>query len=276
MKKVRYTNVVEIPVDQIEVSELNIRRYYNQATLHELGQSMDEAGTLHPVFVRPKEPEKYELVVGSRRLRAAEKLRLVKIPAVVLSDLDDRQMLELALAENLHREDLTPFEEGWVILKLTSEYKMSLYEVSERIKRPEDFVSRRLRLMSMPKEVQELVSQHKINLAVIDTLARVGTPEDQVQFAKTAAKHNLAPDELSTLIKKEMGSARGSVRRSERTRLTGKRVSLWIESFGRRLDRDLPTILEMGRRDKAYVRSAIEQLQERLKYALREIDKPSK
>ena len=203
--RVRYSTAVEIPVTSVVPSpDGGVRKTYDEPSIFELGKSISEVGTIYPIMVQEIGPDRYELIIGSRRLRAAKNLRLPKISAIIIEGIDDRSKLELMLAENMHRQDLTPFEEAWAILRLINEYKLSAKEVAKRIGLSEKTVRERIQLLSLDKEVQELVSERRLNVAQVATLVRLTNPEDQVTFARAAAENQLSPGELSVLVREEL------------------------------------------------------------------------
>lgn len=261
MKKLTFGATIEIPVDAVDVTELNIRRFYAEETIVGLGKSISEEGQIYPIIVRPGAvPGRYDLVFGSRRLRAAQAFKLEKIEARV-ADVDDRNAILLALTENLHREDLNAFEEAWAFLKLVNDHKMKLGEIAGRIKRDEPYVRRRIQLLSLPEEVQEFVSHRQLNLAHIDVLARLGTPEDQVQFARSAVRHSLSMDELGTMIRSAFERQRAQRRPKTTKALNGEKVRLRIKGFTDWLENVIPDVLIMGGREIANVKEVIRELE---------------
>ena len=148
--------IEEISRDSIVITDLNIRKFYNDDTLEELSRSFSEVGNLYPILVRPGNNGKYELIAGSRRLKAAEKSDLSHVPVCVISDIDDKGIIELALSENLQREDLTPFEEAEAIMRLMKDFNMGAGEIAKRIGRNIGFVRNRIKLLSLPEELQEM------------------------------------------------------------------------------------------------------------------------
>lgn len=274
MKKLNYGLIVQVPTKAVREGEYAIRKYYNPVTLDELGASISEMGTIYPIVVKDHKGGKYELIIGSRRLRAAQKLRLEKIPALVTSDVDGRQMLELALSENLHREDLTPFEEAWAIMKLINDFGMSLQRVAKSIGRSEGFVRQRIQLLSMPKDVQALVSKGQLSMGHVDVLVGLPSATEQQEFATTAVKDGLSYSDLATLVQKEL-QARKAVVRGRRPRrrgpqeLTGRKVSLRIIRFTGWLKTVMPEVLRMRG-------GALEEVQRELKVLFKEASKASK
>lgn len=233
--KITNHKLAEIPINKIHNSELGTRKFYDEETLDELGKSISENGLIYPIVVKLLTNEEYELVIGSRRLRTGRKLKLETIPAFIISDLDDRGHLKLMLAENLHREDMTPFEEAWAILKLINDYKMNLKSVAKEIGRKETFVRGRIQLLSLPKEVQGLISHKKLGIGHTKILASLKSSENQIRFANVAAKNKLSEEELSMEVQNRLGDKK-TARLNSKNTFNYKRISLKVNSFTKWLE----------------------------------------
>jgi ParB family chromosome partitioning protein len=144
--------IVEIPLAEIRPSQFQPRKRFNDNKLEELTTSIRARGVLSPVIVR-QAPGGYELVAGERRVRAAERAGLQRIPAVV-REISNAEMLEVALIENLQREDLNPMEEAEVYRRLTEEFGLSQEDVATRVGRDRASISNTLRLLKLPPKVQ--------------------------------------------------------------------------------------------------------------------------
>lgn len=271
MKKlVDYSNVSEIPVDQVKEGSVSLRKHYDEKALDELGRSVTEFGLIYPILVESLPGGGYDLIVGSRRLLIARKLKLAKISAVILNKLGERSKLELALSENLHRCDLTPFEEAWAILKLVNGHKLTLKQVAQRIGREESYLSRRLKLLSLPKEVQELVSGGQVSITQVDTLTTIASPTEQVQFARIVARHSLGDEELKTLVDEELQRPRAR----RKLDLNWQRTSLKIKSFTKWLEAMFPDGIDINRRsDKQAVLESLRGLAEITKISTKRVEK---
>ena len=227
--------VIDLPIEIIDVSELNPRRFYDSEGADELKHSLDERGQIYPVIVRPK-GERFDLFIGSRRLLAAQARKQQTISAIIRHNLTDQDVLEMALAENLQRADLTPFEEAWAIVKLIEDHKLGIQEVARRIGKGEGFVRRRIKLLSMPKEVQQHLSERNLSVNHIDHLTSLDQPEDQIAFAQKVVDHRLSEADLIILIQEELEKGQGS-RRNVPHEMSGKKVSLRIKGVTLLLNR---------------------------------------
>ncbi|HEY2283474.1 MAG TPA: ParB/RepB/Spo0J family partition protein [Solirubrobacteraceae bacterium] len=148
----------ELPIDLISPSPTQPRRRFDQEALQALAQSLGERGVLQPVLVRPRPGGTYELVAGERRWRAAQIAGLTQIPALVRSR-DDAEALELALIENMAREDLSPIEEARACAALVEELGLTREQVGRRVGRGRVAVSNLVRLLDLPDEVIELLQE---------------------------------------------------------------------------------------------------------------------
>ncbi len=152
----------DLPVELIAPNPRQPRKYFDEDSLNALAGSLSERGVLQPVLVRPKPGGSYELVAGERRWRAAQIAGLTEIPALVRAR-DDAVTLELALIENMSREDLNPIEEARACAALVEELGLTREEVGRRVGRSRVAVSNLLRLLDLPDETIELLEQEKLS-----------------------------------------------------------------------------------------------------------------
>jgi ParB family chromosome partitioning protein len=152
----------ELPVELIVANPKQPRRHFDEEALNALAGSLGERGVLQPVLVRPKPGGTYELVAGERRWRAAQIAGLTEIPALVRPR-DDAATLELALIENMAREDLNPIEEARACAALVDELGLTREEVGRRVGRSRVAVSNLLRLLDLPDETVELIEQERLS-----------------------------------------------------------------------------------------------------------------
>ena len=199
-QNVKYRNV---PTKEVVEGIAHIRKFYEDVSLLELAQSIDEVGALYPILVEQKSDHRFELIIGSRRLRAARMRGASHISAMVVSDIGTREKFEMALTENLQREDLTPFEEAWAFTKLMKECGVSVETTAKRIGRSTQYITRRLQLLSLPSDVQELLARRKLRMAHISVLTGLVDVKEQRRFANAVVEHQLSEQDLRTLIAEE-------------------------------------------------------------------------
>ncbi|MDF2856363.1 MAG: plasmid partitioning protein ParB [Neobacillus sp.] len=154
--------VQEINIKELRPNPYQPRKTFEQEAINELKESILEHGILQPIVVR-KSIKGYEIVVGERRFRASKAAGLKSIPAVV-RELTEQQMMELAVLENLQREDLNPIEEGLAYQTLMEKLKLTQEEVAKRLGKSRPHVANHIRLLSLPVKIQELISTGKISM----------------------------------------------------------------------------------------------------------------
>ena len=166
-----------ISIDLIDPSPLQPRGIFDQAKLDELAQSISANGVVQPLIVRPKQ-DRFELVAGERRWRAAQRAGLTRVPAIVRQVADDK-VLELALIENIQREDLNPIEEARAYKKLIDTVGLTQEVVAERVGRDRSYVTNFLRLLRLPEDLQELLQAGRLSTGHARTL--LGLPDVAAQ-----------------------------------------------------------------------------------------------
>ena len=154
--------VQEISVKELRPNPYQPRKVFTEQGIEELKQSIMQHGILQPIIVK-KSIKGYEIVVGERRFRAAIEAGLKKVPAVV-RDFTNQQMMELAVLENLQREDLTPIEEGIAYQSLLDKLDLTQEELAKRLGKSRPHITNHIRLLSLPEDVQEMISQGKISM----------------------------------------------------------------------------------------------------------------
>lgn len=155
------TEVLEIETDKIEPNPYQPRKQFNQEKLNELVQSIKTQGIIQPVILTKGKGDKYTLVVGERRWRAAKILGMKTIPAIV-KEMNNKQIMESALIENIQREDLNPIELAHAYKKLIDEFKYTQEELSEIVGRSRSSVANVLRLLKLPEHIQSAIQENKI------------------------------------------------------------------------------------------------------------------
>ncbi len=153
--------LVLVPLASVAPNPLQPRRRFDGARIEELAASIREQGMLQPVVVR-RTPAGYEVVVGERRVRAARLAGLEAIPAVVREDLSDLDLLAVALVENIQREDLDPIEQAEAYRELMERGQLTQQQVAARVGKSREAVANTLRLLSLPREVQEMVADGRL------------------------------------------------------------------------------------------------------------------
>lgn len=190
--------IQEIKINELRANPYQPRKIFQQEAIDELKQSVLEHGILQPIIVR-KSIKGYEIVAGERRFRAAKAASLEVVPVVVRT-FSEQQMMELALLENLQREDLTPLEEAEAYQLLMEKLKLTQEQLSRRIGKSRPYIANHLRLLSLPKKVQEMLSDGAITMGHGRTLAGLKDKEKMISVAKKVVKEHLNVRQTEQLV----------------------------------------------------------------------------
>ncbi|MGN6498612.1 MAG: ParB/RepB/Spo0J family partition protein [Tsuneonella sp.] len=184
------------------------RKHFDEGALAELAASIAQRGVIQPIIVRPLSGGRYQLVAGERRWRAAQKARLHEIPALVRT-LEEREVLALALIENIQREDLNPVEEGRAYQRLADDEGMTQAEIAELVDKSRSHVANLQRLLQLPGEVLDLVERGALSMG--HARALIGH-DKAVELARRAAAQNLSVREVEKLARAGEETPRRAVR----------------------------------------------------------------
>lgn len=191
-------SIKEIAITDIIPNPDQPRKDFDPQALNELAESLIVHGLLQPVLVRPV-GERYCIIAGERRLRAAQIAGFTKI-AVIVQVCTDQEMAERALIENIQRADLTPVEEGFAYARLIKEYGMTQDLVAQRVGKARTTIANLLRVIQLPVEILELMSDDKLSLGHAKLLLGIKETSIQLQTAQTAAKEQLSVRETEDFI----------------------------------------------------------------------------
>lgn len=191
----------QIDIDLIQPNGLQPRMRFGTAHIERLAASISENGVLQPIVVRPRTSDNaYELIAGERRWRAAQRAGLSSLPAVVQSASDEK-MLELALVENIQREDLTAIEEAHAYQVLVETFHLSQEEVALRVGRSRSAVANTLRLLNLPKSVQSLLLEGALAMGHARALLPLTTSQ-QKHLAERVARRSLSVRQTERIVQR--------------------------------------------------------------------------
>ena len=193
---------LQIDIDRIRPNSQQPRRDFDEAALAALAKSVGSDGMLQPVVVRPVDDGRYELIAGERRWRAAQRAGLLKVPAII-REVPDERMLELALVENLQREELNPLEEAQAYRVLVEDLHLTQQEVAERVGKQRATVANSLRLLTLALRVQTLVRERGISAGHAKSIAALQDPAAQVRVAERVVKQQLSVRQTEALVAAE-------------------------------------------------------------------------
>jgi ParB family chromosome partitioning protein len=190
--------LAEIAVDQIDANPFQPRRTFAADKLKELADSIRASGVVQPVLLR-RAAERYQLIAGERRWRAAREAGLATIPAVV-RDIGDRDALEMALTENLLREDLNPLEAAEGYAALQQKHGLSHEEIAERLGLDRSTVTNTLRLLRLPAEVQQMITEGTVSAGHARALLGLDSAAAQLKMAESIVKQGLSVRQVENLV----------------------------------------------------------------------------
>ena len=189
-----------ILIAEIQPNPLQPRTIFDSTRLEELANSIETHGIIQPLLVRRK-GSSYELIAGERRLRAAKLARLVEVPAII-QDYADERILEIALIENIQREDLNPMETAQALERLHTEMHLSHEEIAARTGKDRTTITNMIRLLRLPGDVQLLVAERRLSMGHARAILGLATPELQTQVAEKAAAQGFSVRQVERLVKK--------------------------------------------------------------------------
>ena len=189
----------EILVDHVIPNRNQPRRRFSQPEIDELVESIRHNGILQPVLVRETPDAKFEIIAGERRWRAATLAGLSSIP-VVVKQVSDREIMELALVENIQRSDLTPIEVARAYQRLIREFSLTQDQLSTRVGKTRSSVANILRLLTLPHDVQELVDSGSLTMGHAKVLLSLSNIDEQQTWAKRAVKEKLSVRDIEGLL----------------------------------------------------------------------------
>lgn len=187
-----------LPLSSIHANPMQPRTVFQADRLEELAASIRANGIIQPIVVRQHD-DGYQIVAGERRWRAAKLAGIVEVP-VVVQDVADPRMLELALIENIQREDLNPIETAHAYERLSRELGLSHEEIGRRTGKDRTSITNIVRLLKLPKEVQLLVAEHRISMGHARAILGLPDATTQIQIAEKAAAQNLSVRQVEALV----------------------------------------------------------------------------
>ena len=196
-------DALELDVELIDPGSMQPRTRFDDGSLERLADSIREHGIVQPILVR-RRGARYELIAGERRWRAAQKAGLTKIPAVI-KDVADDELLEIALTENIQREDLNPIEEAHAYKKLIENVGLTQEAVASRFGRDRSYITNYLRLLRLPEDIQRLVEEGRLSTGHARTVLGLPHPDQQRRLARQVLEKELSVRATEALVKKLLG-----------------------------------------------------------------------
>jgi len=189
----------KIPIHFVYANPSQPRKNFNQELLNELSDSIKEQGIIQPILVRKKLEDKYEIVAGERRWRAAQLAKIHEVPVIVLN-IDDKKSLEFAILENIQRSDLNGIEEALGYENLVKKFGYSQETLSKILGKSRSHIANTLRLAGLPEEIKKMISDGLLTAGHARCLVNI---PDNIKLAKTIVNKNLSVRQAEFLVKKE-------------------------------------------------------------------------
>lgn len=202
-------NVVDLTLADIRPNPYQPRQKFDQKGLNDLAASIEKTGVFQPIIVRQpdKTLERYEILAGERRFRASKLAGKTTIPGIV-RDITEEQMMEIAVLENLQREDLTPLEEAEAYDTLMTKLTLTQAQVSERLGKSRPYIANYLRLLGLPKAVKDMLQHNELSMGQARTLLSLKDKTKLVALAKRAVEQGMTVRSLEAEVSKLNGAAK--------------------------------------------------------------------
>jgi ParB family chromosome partitioning protein len=231
-----------LPIGSLVPNRLQPRAMFDEEGLDDLARSIRAQGVIQPLVVAPRADGTYTIVAGERRWRAAQRAGLAEVPVVVREVEDDRQLLELALVENLQRADLNAIEEAEAYRSLQDRFQLTQDDIAERVGRARTTITNSLRLLRLPPEVQDLLRSGALTSGQARPLLALDSQRRQIELAQQAARDGMSARRLEALAAAPASSSKRRAR--------DRRVDVHTAAAEETLTRALQTRVEIHRSGK--------------------------
>jgi ParB family chromosome partitioning protein len=208
--------LLEIDIDQLEPNHYQPRGQFDAERLEDLARSIKSNGVIQPIVVRKVDSaagsrERYQIIAGERRWRAAQLAQLSKVPVVVkdVAPAEKRRILEMALIENIQREDLNPMEAAAAYQRLVDEFQLKQDDIATQVGKDRATVANYLRLLKLPEEVRANVASGALTMGHARAIVALSSDADQKRLARDVVSRGLSVRETEALVKKEIGTKPG-------------------------------------------------------------------
>ena len=194
------SSIGEIEIEKIHANPNQPRREFNEEALNELAESIKELGVIQPITLRKNEDDSYQIIAGERRFRASQLAGKTSIPAYILNA-NDKDTMEMALIENIQREDLNALEIALAYQQLIEQYNLSQEQVSKRVGKGRATIANFLRLLKLPGNIQVALKEKRIDMGHARALLALNSHADQIKVFNEVIKNNYSVREVEELIR---------------------------------------------------------------------------
>ena len=203
---VKKEEVLDLPLNELRPNPYQPRKTFDEQSLKELANSIERSGVFQPIIVRRSQIKGYEIIAGERHFRASKLAGKTNIPAII-RDFDEEMMMQIAVLENLQREDLNPLEEAEAYDMLMKNLKLTQAQVAERLGKSRPYIANYLRLLYLPKLIKEMVQEERLSMGQARTLLGLKDKSNLLKLANRCVKENLTVRQLEKLVS-EMNEAK--------------------------------------------------------------------
>ena len=193
--------VTEIRLEDIRPNPYQPRKHFDPDALNELAESIRQTGVFQPIIIRKSSVKGYEIIAGERRVRASKLAGKKTIPAIV-RELDEEAMIEIAVIENLQREDLSPLEEAEAYYMLMERLKLTQAEVADRIGKSRPYIANYIRLLQLPDAIKQMVNEEALSMGQARTLLGLKDKSQMLTLAKKVVKDHLTVRQIEEIVQK--------------------------------------------------------------------------
>src|SRR5205085_3431657 len=232
---------IEIDIDLIEPNHLQPRTRFDEAQLEELTHSIKLNGVMQPILARRIAGARYQIVAGERRWRAAQRAGIQRIPAIV-REIPDEKMLELALIENIQRQELNAIEEAYAYKRLIETLGLTQEAVAQRVGRDRTFITNYLRLLRLPEDIQRMVEDNIISMGHARALLGMDDSESQCKLAHNIVEHGLSVRETERAVKRLIESVNATTIISNEAKHSDANLRVAEDKLRRRLGRQVRVV----------------------------------
>ena len=217
------SGIIEMDINKIQPDKNQPRKIFDEQSLEELALSIKNVGIISPIIVK-KKGEFYEIIRGEKRYRKAKKIKLKKVP-IIVKEYDDLQSLEVALIENIQRENLNPIEEALTYKVFQEKFKLNQEKIAEKVGKNRTTISNAMRLLKLDENIQELVMELKISQGHARALLPISDSKIQMEVAEKIIKEELSVREVEQLVKKIIKEQKESnIKKDEKIKQNSKEI----------------------------------------------------
>ncbi len=242
---------LELKVSELEPNRDQPRKAFDEVQLEELADSIRKYGVLQPLLVQKKK-DNYEIIAGERRWRAAKLAGLKTVP-VVIREYSPQQAMEIALIENVQREDLNPIEEALAYQRLMQEFSLKQEEIAERVSKNRTTITNSMRLLNLTPEVQKMLVEGRISSGHARALLALSDPQQQIELAKKVELERMSVREIEKAVK-----LLGKEKKEKKKKEVDEAVELVFQDMENRMKTVMGTKVNISRKDKTKGKIEIE------------------